>query len=101
MNPRVSAVGGPVNSVARGKVRAAQTFPAADVNDVRVGGRDGQGADRSGGLPIEYRSPGPPGIRAFPHAAVVYADVKKIWFAGNASGANRAASAEWADAAPF
>src|SRR5271166_105867 len=101
MFPSVAAVAGFVNSVAGGKIGTAQSFAAADVNYVGIRWRDAERADGAGGLAIENGNPGAAGIGGLPYAAIIYANIKEIRFTGDASGGYGAASAEWADAAPF
>ncbi len=101
MFPGVASVGGFVNSVARGKVGTAQAFAAAYVNNVGIRRRYGERADRAGGLVVEDGKPGATGVGGLPHAAIIYADVEEIWFAGDAGGGYGAASPERADTAPF
>ncbi len=49
MLPRLAAVGRFVHAVADGKIGPLQTFAAADIDDVGIGGRDGERADGSVG----------------------------------------------------
>src|SRR5580692_6582250 len=99
--PGFSAVAGFVDAVAGGKIGTAETFAAAHINNVSIARRDGKRADGAGGLTVEDGEPGATGIGGFPDAAVVYADVKEIWIAGDAGGGYGAASTEGADAAPL
>src|SRR5271154_4173236 len=101
MLPGAAAVAGFVNAIAGGKIGAAQAFAAAYIDDVGVARGYGQRADGAGGLPVEDRGPGAAGVGGFPDTAVIYADVKKIWFAGDAGGGHRAATAKRSDAAPL
>src|ERR1700722_4115634 len=101
MLPGFAGVAGFVDAIAGGKIGAAQAFAAAYINNVGIGWRNGERADRAGGLAVEYGDPGAAGIGSLPHAAVVDADVEEIWFAGDAGGGYSAASAERADAAPL
>ena len=100
MRPRRAGVGGLVDAVAGGEVRPLQAFAAADVDDVRIGRRDRDGADRSGGLVVEDRRPRPAGVGRLPDAAVHGADVEHVGLRRNAGGGFRAAAAEGPDVAP-
>ena len=75
-------------------------FAAADVDDVRIGRGDGEGADGAGRLVVEDRLPGAAGVGGLPDAAVVDADVEDVRLAGNAGRADGAAAAERADHPP-
>ena len=93
-------VGGLVDAVAVGEIGPLQALAAADVDDVRVGRRDGEGADGAGRLVVEDRLPGAAVVGGLPDAAVVDADVEDVGLAGHAGGADGAAAAERADHAP-
>jgi hypothetical protein len=71
--------------------------PAADVDDVGVGGSDGDGADGAGGLVIEERVPRGAVIGGAPDAAVIEADVENVGLAGDAGKGASAAGAGRAD----
>src|SRR6185436_8769729 len=77
-----------------------QPFAAAGVDDVGIGGRDGDRADRAARLVVEDRRPDAAGVGRFPDAAVVDADVEDVRLAGDADGGDGAAAAEGADVAP-
>src|SRR5262249_12612465 len=98
--PRLAAVGRFVDAVAGGQVGPLQALAAADVEDVGVGGGDGQGADGAGGLVVEDRHPGAAGVGRLPDAAVVDADVEQVRPAGHAGRADGAPGAERADHSP-
>ena len=68
VRPGLAGVGGFVHAVAGGEIGALQSFAAADVDDVRIGLRDRQRADRSGRLIVEDRRP---------DAAVVVASARR------------------------
>ena len=85
VRPGLAAVGGLVDAIADGEVGTMQSFTAADVDDLRVGGRDGDGADRAGGLLVEDRLPGAAVVGGLPDAAVDRADVEDVGLAGNAA----------------
>ena len=78
-----------------------QTFPATDVNDLRVGGRDDDSANRSSGLLVENWLPGASIIRRLPDASVDCADVENIRLAGNARCSASASTTKRADVAPM
>src|SRR5438128_1408909 len=69
MGPVLAGVGGFVDAVAGGHVAANVSLSRADVDDVRIGGRHGDGADRGNRLLVENRLPGEAAIAAFPDAA--------------------------------
>jgi len=49
VRPGFTRVGGFIDSVAGGEIRALQSFAAADINNVRIGRGDGESADGAGG----------------------------------------------------
>ena len=100
VTPRLAGVGGFVHAVADGEIGALQAFAAADVDDVGVGGGEGDGADGAGGLVVEDGLPGAAEVVGLPDAAVVDADVEDVGLVGDAGGADGAAAAEGADVAP-
>jgi hypothetical protein len=53
MDPGFAGVGGLLNAVAGGEVGADDACAGADIDDVGVGGGDGDGADGAGGLVVE------------------------------------------------
>ena len=58
MRPGLAGVGGFVDAVADREIGTLQSLAAADVDDVRIGRRDGDRADGSGRLIVEDRIPG-------------------------------------------
>ncbi len=100
VGPGLAAIGGLVDAIADGEVRAMQPFAAADVNDLRVGRRDNDGADRAGRLLIENRLPGAAVVRRLPDAAVDRADVEDVRLAGNSCQGASASAAKGANIAP-
>ena len=100
MRPGFSRVGRFVNAVADGKIGSMQTFAAADINDIRIGNRHGDGTDRTGWLIIKDRLPGSPVIGRLENAAIDLRHVKDIWLRGNAGDRARSTAAEWSDVAP-
>ena len=81
--PGLAGVGGFVDAVAHGEIGALKAFAAADVDDVRIGRGDGDGADGAGGLAVEDGMPGAAEIVGLPDAAVVDADVEDIRLTGD------------------
>src|SRR6516164_117307 len=82
------------------QVLPLQALAATDVEDVRVGGRDGHGADRAGRLVVEDGLPGSAEVVGLPDAAVADADVEDAGLAADAHGGDGPAAAERADHAP-
>ena len=101
MRPGRAGIGGLVDAVADRQIGTMQSLTAGDVDDVRVGGRNFNGADRAGRLLIEDRLPGPPEVVGLPDSAVHRADVEDVRLAGNARDGARAATAKWTDVAPL
>ncbi len=101
MCPRCAAVGGLVDAVADRQVGTVQSFAAGDVDDIGIGGRNLDGADRAGCFMIEDRRPGPAEIGGLPYAAVHRADVEDIRLAGHTRDCTGAASAKRPDVAPM
>jgi len=100
VRPGFTRVGGFIDSVAGGEIRALQSFAAADINNVRIGRGDGESADGAGGLIVENGIPGVAKSVVFPDAAVDGGHVKHIGLVRDAGDATVAASAEGPDAAP-
>ena len=80
--------------------RALLRLAGADINDVGVRRRDGNGADRAGGLVVEDRPPGAAGVGGLPDAAVHDAHVEGVRLAGHALDRFGAAGAVRPDVAP-
>src|SRR4051812_19581609 len=78
MGPGLPCIGRFVDAVASGQVGPLQAFAAADVNDVWVGGRNGNRANRAGGLIVKNRLPGSSRVGCLPHAAINGAHVEDI-----------------------
>ena len=93
-------VGRFVHAVADCEVGADDSRAGADVDDVGIGRRDGDGADRAGGLVIEQRRPGGTVVGGAPDAAVVEADVEDVGLAGHAGKRAGASGARRPDGAP-
>src|SRR6267143_268249 len=100
MRPGSSGVGGFINSVPGGEIRALQSFTTADVNNIWIGWRNGEGADGAGRLIIENRIPGIAEVRRFPDAAVDCGHVKDIRLARHAADSYGAPAAKRANTAP-
>jgi hypothetical protein len=100
VGPVRAGVGGLVDAVSRGEIGALEPFAAADVQDVGVGGSDGDRADGAGRLVVEDRAPHPAEVGALPHAAIVDADVEKVGLAWHANSADGAHAAMGPDHAP-
>src|SRR6187431_1752127 len=76
-----------------------QAFAAADVNDVWVGGRDRDDADRTGRLVVEDRVPRAARVGRLPDAAVDLRHVEREWperMPGRRHGAARTVRADGA-----
>ena len=86
MRPRLAGVGGFVDAVAGGEIGTLQSFAAAGVDDVGIGGRDGERADGAGGLVVEDGVPGAAVIGGLPDAAVAHADVEDVGLPGDPLG---------------
>ena len=99
--PGPSPIGGAVDPVAGGEVGPLETFAAPDVDDVGVGRRHGDGADRSGRLIVEDRVPGPAVVGGLEDAAVYGADVEDVGPVGHTDGGLGPAAPMGADAAPL
>src|SRR5438477_3076496 len=77
-----------------------QTFAAANVNDVRIGNRHRDGADRAGWLIVKNRLPCSSVIGGFENAAVDLRHVKDIWLGRNAGDGVCATTAKRANVTP-
>ncbi len=104
MRPRLAGVGRLVDAVAGREVGPDDAAAGADVDDVRIGRRDGDRADRSGRLAIEERLPVRAVVGRAPDAAVVEADVEDVRLARHAATARarvrRASGRSAASASP-
>lgn len=99
--PALAAIGRAIHSVARGQVRANVRFSGADVNDLWVGGSDGNRSNGSDGLMIEDGLPGDAGVRRLPNAAPNRAKIEGSLTAGNSTGRDCPASAKRTDQSPL
>ena len=84
MRPGLAAVGGLVDAVADGEVGADDAGAGADVDDVGIGRRHGDRADRAGACLVEDRFPIGTVVGRAPDAAVVEADVEHVRLARHA-----------------
>jgi hypothetical protein len=86
VRPGLTCIGGFVNSVADGQIGSGQALATGNINDVRVGGRHGNGADGLRGLRVEDRIPCPAEVIRLPDSAIYRADIKNVRLAGYAAG---------------
>jgi hypothetical protein len=98
--PGAAGVGGLVHAAAVGGLRAGIGLAGADVDDVGIGGRDGDGADGLHRFMVEDGAPGAAGVVGLPHAAADRAHVEGVGLAGVAGHGEGAAAAHGADVAP-
>src|SRR5438552_163258 len=77
-----------------------QPFTAAYINDLRIGNRHCDSADRPGWLIVKNRLPGSPAVCRLEDAAIDLRHVKDIWQRGNAGDCTSAAAAERSEVAP-
>ena len=101
MLPRTTTIAGLVNPVAGGEVRTSQAFPAAHVNNFRIGRGNGQRSYRAGRLIIEDRVPGASVIGGLPHSAVVRSHVENVGLSWHAADRNPASAAKRSDQSPM
>ena len=99
--PGAAGVGGLEDAAAEDHVRSNRFAARADVDDVGVGIRDVDGADRSGGdLPVGDGRPRQPVVLRFPHAAAGRAHVEDVRLRAYADGSRRSPAAVRADRSP-
>ena len=101
VGPGLPCVRGLVHTIARGQIGPVQSFAAADVDHIWIGGRYRDGADGTGWLVIEDGIPRPAVVVALPNAAVHRTEIENIWLADNASCGSRSPSAKWPNHAPM
>ena len=77
MLPGLAAVGGAPDAVADRGTLAVVRLARADVDDVRIGRRNGDGADRFIRHVVEHRMPVKAAVGRLPHAAGGEADVQQ------------------------
>src|SRR6516225_2273918 len=78
MSPRFASVGRLINSVTHRQIGTVQALATPDVDNVRIGRSDSDGADGLRRLVVKDRLPGSAIVVRFPHAAVHLADVENI-----------------------
>ena len=100
VRPRLAGVGRFVDAVAHRQIRPRQPLAAADVDDVRVGRRDGDRANRAGRLIVEDRRPRAAEVVGLPDAAVHGGHVEDVGLARHTGDGLGAAAAERADRPP-
>ena len=100
VGPGLAGVGGFVDAVADGEIGTLESFAAADVDDVGIGGSDGESADGAGGLVVEDGVPGAAVVGGLPDAAVADADVEDVGLGGDALGGFGASGAQGSDGTP-
>ena len=101
VRPRLAGIGGLVNAVALNDVAAEARLPHADVDDVRVRGRDCQRAHRGGAeVVVADGRPGQAVVGGLPHAAADCAKVVLVRSRRAACHGNRTAATVRADASP-
>src|SRR5207237_7211145 len=101
MSPCPPRVGRLVDTVADGEIGPNDAGAGPDVDDVAIGGRDGNGANRSGRLIVEDRLPRRTVVGGAPYAAVVEPDIEHVRLAGHAGERARAARAGAGDRPPL
>ena len=78
-----------------------QALTAGDVNDIRIGRRHRDRADRLRGLTIEKRVPSSAVVIRSPHTAIDYADIADVGLTRNAGDGTGSAAAQRSDRAPM
>src|SRR5262249_23460753 len=100
MCPRGARVNGLVDAIAGREIRAVKAFAGPDVDDVRIGGGNGDRANGAGGWAVEERHPGGAEIGGLPHTAVNRAYIEGGGLVGDASGSLRSAATKRSDVPP-
>ena len=100
MRPGLARVVRAVDAVADREIGPVQPFAACRVDDVVVGRRDRDGADRLRVFMVEDRLPGAAGIGGLPHAAVYLAYVEDVGLVSHAGSGPRAPTTKGPDHAP-
>src|ERR1700693_1497017 len=95
--PGPPTIGGLVDTVSGGEIGAAQTFPAAHINNFRIGWRDGQCSDRTSGLIVKDRVPGASVVGRFPHPAIVRSHVENVRLSWHTTDRNSTSAAKGSD----
>ena len=78
MGPGFAGVGRFVDAVADGEIGPMQSFAAPDVDDVGIGNRNRERADRAGRLIIENRLPGASVIVRLENAAIDLREIENV-----------------------
>src|SRR5437016_1782960 len=99
--PGLAAVVRTIDAIAERDVAANAGFAGTDINYIGIGIRDGDAADRGGGLLVEEGIPGNAAVRGFPNAASNGTKIVSVRLAHDSSYGKGPATAEWPDEAPF
>ena len=100
MPPGFARVGGLVNSVADGKIRALQSFTTGDIHDIRIRRSNRNRADGLGWLSIKNRVPGAAIVVGLPDAAIHRAYIEHVRLARHACKCTRPTATKGSDHAP-
>ena len=100
MRPGLAGVGRFVDAVAHRQVGTMQALAAGYVDDVGIGGSDGDGSNRLRGFTIEDGIPGAAVVVRLPDAAVDLPHIKDVWLAGDSDGSAGAPPAKRTDHTP-
>ena len=100
VRPAFAAIGGLIHAVAVGNGRTHVRLTTAHIDDLRIGGGDGDGTDGRDGLRIKNRIPGAAGIIRAPHAAAHRAEVENLGLAPDAGDRQGSAAAKRSNRAP-
>ena len=100
MSPALAAICGFVDAIARREVGPPQSLAAAHINDIWIGGRKGQRADRARRLAVENRIPRSSEVISLPNPAVVRRHEEDVGLIGNSGDGDRASGTERSNAAP-
>src|SRR6266481_8910323 len=100
IGPRLSTVGGFVNTIAVGEIRTQVSFAGAHINDVGVRWSERNCANRSNRLTVKNRFPRFSAVRGLPYAAANRAQVINVRLSFNSAYGNTASAAEGANTAP-
>src|SRR6266576_6644373 len=100
MRPGLARVGRFVDAVAHRQVGTMQALAAGYVDDVGIGGSDGDGSNRLRGFMIEDGIPGAAVVIRLPDASIDLPSIEDVRLARNSGGGAGASSAQRADHAP-
>ena len=101
VRPGLAGVGGFVDAVSEREVAADAGFARADIDDVGIGIRHGNGADGRYRLLIKERIPADPAIGGFPDASASRAKIVGIRLARHTSHRQHAAATERPNQTPL